>query len=146
MVIEGWYYLHTNGDLIYKRDLPDTAADLRESDFVKMMWPFNSSKRGAAWNILVEAWASGARTERIIELADKWGCNDEDAKIYAKFVGAELFINEELWCATRKSYADLKTSCAGFGHTALEALVDLCKKLKYKPQKTWGTTFQALLN
>ena len=26
MSIDGWYYLHTNGDLIYKRELGETAG------------------------------------------------------------------------------------------------------------------------
>ena len=34
---QGWYYLHTNGDLIYKRELGGTAADIRESDFAKQL-------------------------------------------------------------------------------------------------------------
>jgi len=39
-MIEGYYYLHMNGDLIYKRETGDTAADIRESDFAVAMWPF----------------------------------------------------------------------------------------------------------
>jgi hypothetical protein len=35
IMIEGWYYLHTNGDLIYKRELGETAADIRESSFAR---------------------------------------------------------------------------------------------------------------
>lgn len=39
-MIEGWYYLHTNGQLIYKQELGETAADIRESSFAVMLWSF----------------------------------------------------------------------------------------------------------
>ena len=68
MSISGWYYLHTNGELIYKRDLDGTAADIRESDFARALWPMDPTDRESAWTILVEALALGANEERIAEL------------------------------------------------------------------------------
>lgn len=35
MPINGYYYLHTNGDLIYKRADIYTIGDLKESSFVE---------------------------------------------------------------------------------------------------------------
>lgn len=36
MALDGWYYMHKNGDLIYKRDTAGMAADIRESDFANL--------------------------------------------------------------------------------------------------------------
>lgn len=143
---QGYYYLHTNGDLIYKRDLGGTAADIRESPFARGLWPCDPSDREGAWRILVEALAAGARPERIKHLADQWRCSDEDADIYAERVGCNLFLDGDAWCATDRHFVNLQESPAGFGPTKLEAMAELCKELGYKPSKMWGATFADLLN
>lgn len=144
--MEGWYYLHTNGDLIYKRELGGTAADIRESDFARALWPMDTSNREGAWRILVEGLAAGANPERIKELAEKWQCNDKDADIYAKHLGINLFLDENKWCATAGNFVNLQESEAGFGDTKIEAFASLCKALGYKPSKMWGATFKDLLD
>ena len=144
-MITGFYYLHTNGDLIFKHNLPGTAADIRESDFAVMLWPIDTDDRESVWRILVEALACGANLERVKELAAKWGCDDDDALIYAERVGVRLFRDEDKWCATRADFVDLQESAAGFGNTKLEAMSALCKDLHYKPRKMWGATFADLL-
>lgn len=143
-MINGWYYLHTNGDLIYKRELEGTAADIRESDFAKALWPVDSSDRKMAWDILVEAWAAGGRKSRLQELADKWGCDNNDAEHYSGAIGVNIFLDGNAWCATRKDFVDLQESPAGFGDTALEAMAELAKDLGYKPSKMWGAKFSDL--
>jgi hypothetical protein len=145
IMIEGWYYLHKNGDLIFKHNLPGTVADIRESDFAVMLWPADTEDRKCAWRILVEALACGAHLDRVQELAAKWHCDDDDAQVYASRVGARLFKDGDQWCATRKDYSDSHESPRGLGNTALEALAELCKELGYKPQKMWGATFVTLL-
>jgi hypothetical protein len=145
MNIEGWYYLHTNGDLIFKRDYDGVAADIRESDFARALWPVDASDREGAWTILIEALAAGATKQRISELAAKWHCSDEDAEIYADRVGARVFKDGAAWCATRKDFDNLQESPAGFGDTALEALAALAKELGYQPAKMWGASFKQLL-
>jgi hypothetical protein len=144
-MIEGYYYLHTNGDLIYKRELGGTAADIRESPFAKAMWPIDPTDRKNAWDILVEAWAAGGRQSRIQELADKWDCNNLDAEHYAEVVGCKIFLDGNAWCATRRDFVNLQESPAGFGHNALEAMAELVKELGYKPSKMWGAKFSDLL-
>lgn len=145
-MIEGWYYLHINGDLIYKREFDgDTAADIRESDFARAMWPMRTDDREGAWDILVEALSLGARPERVKELAEKWGCNDADAAVYAERLGAKVFMDGNAWCATRKDSINLQESPSGFGDTALEALAALCKELGYVGGKMWNATFKSLL-
>jgi len=146
MSIFGWYYLHTNGGLIFRRDLEGAAADLRESDFVRAFWPLDTSNREAAWTILVEASALGARPDRIKELAEKWQCDNADAAIYAKHVGAELEMDGAAWCAHGKNFVNLQESAAGFGDSALAALAALAKEIGYHGGKMWGHTFASLLS
>lgn len=146
MGLEGWYYLHTESkDLIYKRELGDTAADLRETPFAKMMWPFDPTDRAGAWRIVVEALACGAKKDRVMDLAKKWGCDDSDAEIYAEHIGARLQIDGDSWCATRSDFQNLQESPSGFGDTALESLSELCKALGFRPAKMWGHTFAELI-
>lgn len=145
MSLEGWYYLHENGDLIYKRELGGTAADIRESSFAKMLWPLDPTDRSGAWRMLVESLACGANKDRVMELAAKWGCDDQDGKMYARYLGAKLAMDGDHWCATRGDFVDLQTSPAGFGKTVIEAFAELCKALNFKPSKMWGATFADLV-
>ena len=146
-MIEGYYYLHTNGSLIYKRNLDNgMEADFRESDLVRAFWPIDVTDRETCWRILIEASALGAKPERIDELADIWQCNDDDARIYAQRVGCELFMDGDQWCATDRHFVNLQESPAGFGKTCLSAMAALCKDLGYRGGKTLGPTFSDLLN
>lgn len=145
MSIEGWYYLHENGSLIYKRELGGTAADIRESDMARGLWPFDPGDREGAWRICVEGLAGGATPERIKELATLWKCDDEDADSYAGRVGCNLYMDGNAWCATDMHFMDLQSSPAGFGGTKLEAMAALAKDMGFKPSKMWGATFADLL-
>lgn len=145
MSITGFYYLHTNGDLIFKNNLPGIEADIRESNFAVMSWPIDIGDREDAWQILIEALACGANRDRVQDLASKWHCDDADAQTYADRVGVLLSKDGDQWCATRENFVDLQESPAGFGDTALEAISVLCKNLGYKPQKIWGASFADLL-
>ncbi len=146
-MIEGWYYLHVNGSLIYKREWDGgTAADIRESDFAVMLWPFDHTDWAGAWRIVVEGLALGANPERVRELAEKWGCNDADAQEYAAYLGLVLKLDGDQWCAHRSDFVDLQNSPAGFGKTCLEAMAELAKELKLPPSKIgWASTFQDLV-
>jgi hypothetical protein len=144
-MITGFYYLHTNGSLIFKRDFPGIDADIRESDFAVMLWPIDINDRENAWRTLIEALACGAKSDRIKELVAKWYCDDDDAQVYADRVGVLLCMDGDQWCATRKDFENFQESPAGFGDTALEAMAELCKSLGYKPQKMWGASFADLL-
>lgn len=143
--IVGWYYLHQNGDLIYKADYDGVAADIRDSDFARGLWPIDPSDRAGAWSIVVEALAAGANKGRIAALASKWGCDNEDATTFADRVGCRVFLDGAAWCATRTDFSNPQDSPAGFGDTALDAMAALCKGLGYAPSKMWGTSFADLL-
>lgn len=120
-MIEGYYYLHTDGNLIYKRDMPGITEDFEESDFVKAYWPIDPTNRLFAWNLLVGALAKGADKYKIRELATKWRCDNVDAKIYAHYAGYDLGYDTE-WSAT-------KDDIIGRGKTCLEAMADCLKKI-----------------
>jgi len=119
----GWYYLHTNGELIFKRFRPD------EGDFVRKIWPCDVTDRGNAWLIAIEAKALGANPQRISDLASKWGLSDEDAQNFVEHAGNQfrLFRDGDKWCATFGDFVNLQESQAGFGDTCLEALSELAK-------------------
>lgn len=143
--IVGWYYLHTNGDLIYKPG-SDAVADIRESDFARSMWPCIPTDRESCWTILVEALSLGARKSRIEELAAKWYCDDTDAEHYADRLDIRLQLDGNQWCATGQGFDNLQESPAGFGYTKLEAMAALCNDLGYTGGKMWNATFATLLN
>lgn len=145
MSIEGWYYLHTNGELIYKRELGGTAADIRESDFARCLWPMNPADRLCAWNIVVEGLAAGANKERVEELAKLWKCDDDDADIYGLHIGVQFMREGDQWMAHRLDYENLQESPVGFGPTKLEAMSELARALGYQPSKMWGASFADLL-
>lgn len=110
--MDGYYYLHTNGDLIYK-PASYTAEDFN-SDFVTKYWPMDKTDRVSAWVIILEALALGARIERVRELANKWELTYEDSIEMLKRVtptklmkkGMDIFIHnifgmtiEDYWAA-----------------------------------------------
>jgi len=72
----GYYYLHTDGNLIFKRFCPDP------SDFVRKIWPVDISNRANAWRIILEALALKGNINRIKELAEKWNCDLQDLVKY----------------------------------------------------------------
>lgn len=145
-MVEGWYYLHINGELIYKRNIDNgILADMQESDFVRAIWSVDSTDRENAWNILVEALSLGAKQEKVRELALKWNCNNTDADVYAERIGCIIGTDGNSFTATKKDFINLQDSPCGFGNTKLEAMSDLCNKLGFNPSKVWPTTFKNLL-
>lgn len=144
MSINGWYYLHQNGDLIYKPS-PDSIVDIRESDFAVCSWPVDVSSRKNAWEILVESLALGAKKESVNELAEKWGCDDTDADMFSNVVGIVIKRDGNKWCAHKRDFVDLQASQAGFGVTKLEAFAALAKILGLKSGHIWRSTFSDLV-
>ena len=81
--MKGYYYLHTNGDLIWKPAIVvDSEPEYFKSPFVKCYWSIETEDRGDAWTLVIEALARGARIERIKELATKWKLTAKDLKEY----------------------------------------------------------------
>ena len=126
--MKGYYYLHTNGDLIYKNAIVvDSDPEYFDSPFVKKYWFFDSDERFYAWQIVTEALALGAKRKRIFELKEKWGLTDEDAVQFAIKAKLRLVIDGDQWCATFHDFKNVQESQCGFGITALEALAELAK-------------------
>lgn len=136
----GWYYLHENGDLIYKPG-SDSIIDIRDSSFAKCSWPLDQNDRKSAWDLLVEASALGANKERINELAEKWKCNDSDADNYANAIGLHVGIDGNQWCVHLMDFINLQESPAGFGETKLEAMAELAVQLGVTGGHMWRKTF-----
>lgn len=142
--IDGWYYLHVNHDLIYKRDSPGQDADIRESDFATALWAWDG-ERATAWQILVEALSLGAKTARIEDLAEAWGCDEKDAITYAISIGAMLNTDGKRKTACRSNFSRTDKSPVGFGNSYLEALADLCKKVGFVGGKLWNASFHDIM-
>ncbi len=121
--VTGYYYLHTNGDMIFKTTCPEL-----DSGFVRRVWPFIADDRACAWIICIEALALGAHESRIKELQEKWGLTDEDASEFADMSGHRIFMDGDQWCATHEAFEDLQLSQAGFGDDALHAFADFAKQ------------------
>ena len=140
--MKGYYYLHTNGDLIYRTAfVVDADPSYFDSRFVKKCWPLNTKERESAWIICIEALALGAKKERVFELKEKWNLTDDDAQEFADRVNLKISKDGNQWCATFSDFIDLQTSQAGFGDTALEAFTDLAKQgLTDKPLETPSET------
>ncbi|EJC5001888.1 hypothetical protein [Escherichia coli] len=145
MSINGWYYLHQNGELIYKPS-PDAIVDIRDSDFAVCSWPVDVSSRKLVWEMLVEAVALGANESRISELAKKWNCDDEDADMFASVIGVDLEIDGNQWCAHRTDFVNLQESPAGFGESKLLAMADLARNLGIRGGHMWRSSFSDLVN
>lgn len=143
-MIQGWYYLHENKELIYKNN-PDAIVDIRDSDLCHSAWAWDG-QRPTAWQILTEALSLGAKKERIKELAEKWGCTDADAENYAGYLGIELGMDGNAYYARRSDFENLQESLIGFGDSYLEAISELAKELGYKGGKMWNTTLKDLVS
>lgn len=139
------YYLHKNKELICKPYDGNTVADIRDSDFATSMWFLDTRDRETAWGILVEALSLGANKSRILELAEKWKCSEEDADVYAERLYLVLKMDGNKWCCHHINFRDLQASEAGFGDTKLEAMADLCSGIGYKGGKMWSASFKDLL-
>lgn len=121
------YYLHTNGELIYRAH---AQADDFDSNFVKAYWWIDIKNRADAWKVGINALAKGAKKERVFELKEKWNLTDDDAKIFAQRhkPELELYMDGNQWCV-RKKGESMPECFIGFGDTALEALAELSKQM-----------------
>ena len=113
-----FYYLHTNGNLIYKRICPEREP----GGFVVKIWELDKTNRTTAWRILTEARAIGADQSRIDDLARKWRCDDVDGQIYCERQGWGWSLDGSSYCITSPDFVNLAEDVAGFGDTMLEAL------------------------
>jgi len=81
--MEWYYYLHTNNDLIGKNPIVvDSDPEYFNSNFVARVWHIDTENRADAWTLVIEAFALGARIDKIKELTQKWNLTKEDLKRY----------------------------------------------------------------
>lgn len=76
---DGFYYLHTNGDLIFKPAIAVDSSEYFNSPFVKRVWPIDLKNRLCAWKIVFEALWLKCSIPRAKELVDKWGLDYKDS-------------------------------------------------------------------
>lgn len=142
--MDGWYYLHTSGDIIWKAAAYTDVADLRDSDFVVAFWPFRDGDREAGWTMLVEALAAGANVRRVDELAAAWGMTDADGREYASRINVTLALDEAGWLAVPEG-AEPSTAAVGRGPSVLTALAALAAACGWRPSKM-GPSFPDAVN
>lgn len=122
----GYYYLHTNGTLIYKPYIDDMQVnDFTESPFCKKYWTMYDNSRMTVWNILIDAAVNGASIQHILDKAEKFKCDNDDALIYADKSDISLSVHKydlDVWTAEKHG----KT---GAGLTAIESIIDLKRAL-----------------
>lgn len=143
MKAEGFYYLHENKELIYKRADDGTEADFRESPFVVAFWPVWKESRESAWRTLVEGLAAGASKDTVARLAAVWSCNDVDGQRYASRIGVTIRRHGEGWIAS------VPSNRSEVAPSVLEALAQLCASMGYQPSKVVGgdnPSFRDLIN
>lgn len=143
--LDGYYYLHTNGDLIFKPAIVvESDPDYFDSDFVRKVWTVDTTDRGRSWIICIEALALGARENRIAELVAKWKLTDDDAHEFAKLAKLKLFKDGDQWCAAFHDFANVQESQVGFGPDCLHALAALAKQGIGSPaQRVAGGSLEA---
>jgi hypothetical protein len=121
----GYYYLHVDGKLLFKRELPGTREDLLESTFVTAFWPVDPSDRECAWRIILDSQALGAPEERIRKLADKWGCGTDDAEILLKRLGLKLLYDAPVWLVVDRDFVEFDGIMPiGSSASVIEAIID----------------------
>lgn len=128
----GYFYLHTNRELIYKPDIDGRLKeDLDSSDLVTAYWPVASDDRESLWTCLVEAAARGANPEKIEFMVKTHGMDSADAVMYAERIGFKLAGSDvrKLWAAFSSNFVDQRHSGIGLGETAFDAIVELCRSL-----------------
>jgi len=96
MAVKGYYYLHTDGNLIFKpAAVLDGDPEYFNSDFVRRVWPVDAKNRLTAWRVIVEGLAMDADKARVMELAGKWKCDISDLADYMVREHAEGEITDE---------------------------------------------------
>lgn len=114
----GYYYLHTNGELIYKPAVVvESDPQYFDSDFVKRFWPIDTTNREDCWKIILEALWLKCSIQRAKDLAGKWGCNYQDSIEMLKRMkptsdmqdGMTIFIKEILGMEVDKYWQEIKS-------------------------------------
>lgn len=83
--MDGYYFLHEDGDLIWKRSRPRKEP----GGFVLAIWPINVQDRRTAWRLILEALALTYGTHRearchanVQRLCLRWWCSPRDLVRY----------------------------------------------------------------
>lgn len=134
--LDGYYYLHVNEDLIYKRYLDEgQVTDFESSSFVRAYWLLDTHDRGCAWIIAIEAAALGARFDKVEHLREHWKLTNEDGRKFCEVSGIELRVEHPVATVSpvsisqkmyRVGFPDKKQYA--YGSDVFSALVELAKQ------------------
>ena len=103
----GFYYLHSEGNLIFKPTIVADDPGYFNSPFVKKVWRLDTNDRLCAWTIILEALSMGCSIDRAKELSNLWKLTlddsiemlkraERDKVTSAMKEGLEIFIREIL--------------------------------------------------
>ncbi len=125
MTEPSFYYLHTNGELIWKKFRPES-----DSPFVRKIWTLRPDERESCYIILVEAACMGANMTRILELAKHWGCDGADGLTFCERMG---FICQPKECEAGNGFElwhkeDAPERTHGWGSSPLLALISYTRQ------------------
>lgn len=89
--MKGYYYLHTNGDLIWKPAIVvDSDPGYFDSPFVKKVWRIDTEDRQTSVEILSEAKKDDiTRSERIKEIEKKSNITEKDYECLRRIKNGE---------------------------------------------------------
>jgi len=137
-----FYYLHENGDLIYKNPQFINEEDFIESPFVKTYWFLDTTRRETVWEFLIEAYGYASKN-RIYDLCSKWGIDDKDAIYYIKYLNniSNKKFRYEFGESNMLEFDNIILK----GNSYLHMLNSICHSIKYKIEKPRINTFHNLL-
>lgn len=119
-----YYYLHENGDLIYKNPKAYSTEDFEESPFVKIYWIIDLENRLDAYHMLISASICGAKQDRIDDLKKKWGITDKDTQVYCDYVNIVYKETENGWIVYGGGLTKGEIKIYGRGNNLFSAVVD----------------------
>lgn len=125
-----YYYLHVNGDLIHKPEMPGILQDFADSDLVRDYWLVDVTERGTGYVMLISAAKAGAKMGRVLDLAATWGMDGDDALKFCEV--AEINVTtEKLNGAVEYTVQDSRDKAekphTGTGSTPFLALIHYAK-------------------
>lgn len=128
--ILGYYYLHVNGNLIWKRYIDDKQEEeIYNSDLVKKFWTIRENERESLWAVAIEAycWGNEVTAPQVEEFSIKHNLSNLDGEFFAERAGMYVAQSSDS-VYTVGFIGDIgATPQIGTGKNALKAFIDLAR-------------------